>query len=99
MTENVFQNQLMAIEWDVNNVSVDKCCDIRVFERRLNKPLQWLTDILLMIQLAFRYLFSILDVLTSGPKASAVEIRIALENCEENHLSNFKIIMSKKSQN
>lgn len=94
LTENVFLDQLMAIGCDGTNVNVGKYGGIiRLLEKRLNKPLQWLICLLHMNELPFRHLFSFVDGMTSGPRTFAGEIGKALECCETKPIVTFQIIL------
>lgn len=59
---------LVAVGCDGTNVNVGKEGGvIRLLERRLDKPLQWIICLLHMNELPFRHLFQHIDGSTSGP--------------------------------
>lgn len=67
---------------------------IRLMEKTLNRPLQWIICLLHMNELPFRHLFSFIDGKTSGPRTFKGVIGKALENCEEKAVAKFQSIPS-----
>ena len=56
---------------------------IRLLEKKLKRPLQWIICLLHFNELPFRALFVQLDGTTDGPKSFTGEIGKALKNCEQ----------------
>ncbi|KAL4718111.1 hypothetical protein ACJJTC_005692 [Scirpophaga incertulas] len=90
---NISHDGLMAIGCDGTNVNTGKYGGIiRLLEKQLNKPLQWIICLLHMNELPLRHLFFHLDGSTSGPKSYNGPLGKALENCEELPVIKYKII-------
>lgn len=74
---------LLAIGCDGTNINVRKYGGIiRLLEKRLNKPLQWIICLLHMNELPFQHLFIHIDGATSGPQTFTGTIGKQLEKCE-----------------
>ena len=84
---------LLAVGCDGTNVNVGKNGGvIRLLEKRLDKPLQWIICLLHMNELPFRHLFLHIDGSTSGPKTFSGRIGKDLENCEKMPVIRFQTI-------
>lgn len=93
LKEEIPFEPLMAIGCDGTNVNVGKHGGIiRLLEKRLDKPLQWIICLLHMNELPFRHLFTHLDGKTSGPQTYSGTIGLALENCEKKPIVHFQKI-------
>lgn len=61
--------QLIVIECDGTNVNLGKCGGvIRMLEKRLDRPLQWIICLLHINDLLFRHLFQQINGSTSRPQ-------------------------------
>ena len=91
-SESLIDN-FIAIGCDGTNVNVGKYGGIiRMLEKRLNRPLQWIICLLHMNELPFRHLFEYIDGSTSGPQTFAGTIGKELENCEKRPITQFQLI-------
>lgn len=91
--EEILLHELMAIGCDGTNVNIGKNGGIiRLFEKRLQKPLQWIVCLLHMNELPLRHLFLHLDGCTSGPKSFSGPLGKALETCEQLPVKKFQPI-------
>lgn len=71
---------------------------ICLFEKKLNKPLQWLVCQLHANELPLRHLLAHLDGPTSGPRAFSGPVGKALANCELQPVTTFEKIESELPQ-
>lgn len=86
-------NFLIAIGCDGTNVNVGKHGGIiRMLEKRLDRPLQWIICLLHMNELPFRHLFQHIDGSTSGPHTFSGTIGRELENCGKIPITQFQPI-------
>ncbi|KAF0728912.1 Uncharacterized protein FWK35_00032074 [Aphis craccivora] len=84
---------LLAVGCDGTNVNVGTNGGIiRLLEKRLNKPLQWIICLLHMNELLLRHLFVHIDGLTTGPQTFSGEIGEQLESCEKKSVVQFQPI-------
>lgn len=84
---------LLAIGCDGTNVNVGKNGGIiRLLEKRLNKPLQWIVCLLHMNELPLRHLFIHIDGSTSGSQTFTRKIGKELESCENRPVVLFQSI-------
>lgn len=91
--ENISLDNLMAVGCDGTNVNVGKKGGIiRLLEKRLNRPLQWIICLLHMNELPFRHLFQHVDGKTSGPQTLSGPIGKQLENCEKRLVVQYRPI-------
>ncbi|CAH1968197.1 unnamed protein product [Acanthoscelides obtectus] len=91
--EQILLHELIAIGCDGTNVNTGKNGGIiRLFERKLQKPLQWIVCLLHMNELPLRHLFLHLDGCTSGPKSFSGPLGKALETCEQLPIRKFQPI-------
>lgn len=83
----------MAIGCDGTNVNTGKNGDfIRLLEKQLSKPLQWIICLLHINELPLQHLFFHLDGLTSGLKSFYDPLGKAVKNCEAFPLVKFQKI-------
>ena len=69
VNEDISMDYLIAIGCDGTNVNVGKYNGIvRMIEKRLDRPLQWIICLLRTNELPFRHLFHHIDGSTSGPQ-------------------------------
>ncbi|KAL4118898.1 hypothetical protein QTP88_011779 [Uroleucon formosanum] len=81
---------LLAVGCDETNVNVGTNGGIiRLLEKRLNKPLQWIICLLHMNELPLRHLFLHIDSSTSGPQTFSGEIGKQLEKLPELFIENM----------
>lgn len=91
--KEVSQDRIMAIGCDGTNVNTGKYAGIiRLLEKRLQKPLQWIICLLHMNELPLRHLFLHLDGCTSGPKSYIGPLGKSLETCEKLPVKKFERI-------
>lgn len=91
--EEISQDSIMAIGCDGTNVNTGKYGGIiRLLEKKLQKPLQWIICLLHMNELPLRHLFVHLDGCTSGPKSYVGPLGKALEACENLPVKKFERI-------
>ncbi|GBP60289.1 hypothetical protein EVAR_91571_1 [Eumeta japonica] len=84
MNKDISMDDLIAIGCDGTDVNVGKYGGIiRMLEKRLDRPLQWIICLLHMNELPFRHLFEHIDGTTSGPRTFSGSIGKELENCEK----------------
>ncbi|KAE9521573.1 hypothetical protein AGLY_018037 [Aphis glycines] len=84
---------LLAVVCDGTNVNVGTNGGIiRLLEKRLNKPLQWIICLLHMNELPLRHLFVHIDGSTAGPQTFSGEIGKQLESCEKKSVVQFQPI-------
>lgn len=89
----ISMKHLLAVGCDGTNVNVGKNGGIiRLLEKRLNKPLQWIICLLHMNELPLRHLFIHIDGSTSGPLTFSGEIGQQLEKCEKKSVIQFQPI-------
>lgn len=95
LNQNLCLSDLLAIGCDGTNVNVGKYGGIiRLLEKQLNKPLQWIVCLLHMNELPFRHLFAHIDGATSGPNTFSGKIGKELENCEMKPVIQYQAIPS-----
>ena len=93
LKEKISWDTLLAVGCDGTNVNVGKQGGIiRLLEKRLNIPLQWIICLLHMNELPFRHLFLHIDGSTSGPQTFSETIGKDLENCEKRPIVQFQPI-------
>lgn len=93
INKNISMDGLVAIGCDGTNVNVGKYGGIiRMLEKRLGRPLQWIICLLHMNELPFRHLFEHIDGTTSGPRTYSGSIGKELENCEKQPIVDFQPI-------
>lgn len=86
---------LLAVGCDGTNVNVGiNGFIIRLLEKRLNKPLQWIICLLHITELPLRHLFLHIDGSTSGPQTFSGEIGKQLESCEIKSVIHFQPIFA-----
>lgn len=84
---------LLAVGCDGTNVNVGTNGGIiRLLEKRLNKPLQWIICLLHMNELPLRHLFVHIDGSTTGLQTFSGEIGKQLESCEKKSVVQFQPI-------
>lgn len=80
----------MAIGCDGTNVNTGKYGGIiRLLEKNLQRPLQWVICLLHMNELPLRHLFFHIDGATSGPKTYTGQLGKSLETCEQLPVKKF----------
>jgi len=90
---NISLSNLVAIGCDGTNVNTGRINGvIRLIEKELGKPLQWLVCQLHGNELPLRHLFQYLDGSTTGPRAFAGPIGKALSTCQEMSVVHFNKI-------
>lgn len=67
---------------------------IRLFEKNLQRPLQWIICMFHLNELPLRHLFNKLDGSTIGPSSSIGPIGKLIENCEKLPVTSYKVIQS-----
>lgn len=93
LEENLPMDSLLAVGCDGTNVNTGKYAGIiRLLEKRLNKPLQWIVCLLHMNELPFPHLFHHLDGKTSGPQTLTGPIGKSLDNCEKRPIVQYQPI-------
>lgn len=93
LESEISMESLVAVGCDGTNVNVGKYRGIiRLLEKRLDKPLQWIICLLHMNELPFRHLFLYIDGDTSGPKTFSGKIGKDLEMCEKRPVIQFQRI-------
>ena len=97
---NIDFSSLKAVGCDGTAVNTGtKGGAIRLLEKRLNKPLQWLICQLHANELPLRHLIEKIDGKTSGPMGFTGEVGKQLHNCELKKGTNFEPIKSEKISN
>jgi hypothetical protein len=90
---NISLNDTVAIGCDGTVVNTGKYGGvIRLLEKRLNRPLQWIVCLLHMNELPLRHLFSKLDGTTTGPATYSGVIGKLLDDCEKQNIVAFEKI-------
>lgn len=93
LESEISMEHLLAVGCDGTNVNVGKYGGIiRLLEKRLNKPLQWIICLLYMNELPLRHLFLHLDGTSSGPQTFSGAIGKELENCQKRPVVRFQPI-------
>lgn len=93
LEKNISMDNLLAVGCDGTNVNVGKQGGIiRLLEKRVSRPLQWIICLLHMNELPFRHLFEHLDGKTSGPQTFSGPIGKNLENCEKRPVIQYQSI-------
>lgn len=91
--KNISTVDLLAIGCDGTVTNTGKFNGvIRLFERRLQRPLQWIICMLHLNELPLRHLFDYLDGKTSGPSTYNGPIGKLLDKCETRAVVEFESI-------
>lgn len=92
-SKKINKENLMAIGCDGTVTNTGKFNGvIRVLEKRLQRPLQWIICMLHLNELPLKHLFNKLDGVTKGPYSHAGPIGNLLENCEELPIAKYERI-------
>ncbi|KAK5648348.1 hypothetical protein RI129_003240 [Pyrocoelia pectoralis] len=95
LQQNFNLNGLIAVGADGTAVNTGaKNGVIRLLEKELNRPLQWLICLFHFNELPLRHLIKEIDGETSGPRGHKGPIGQKLESCENLPVENFKRIKS-----
>lgn len=95
VSEKISLENLVAIGCDGTITNTGKFGGvIRQFEKRINRPLQWIICLLHMNELPLRHLFIHLDGETTGPASFTGTIGKLLENCQKLPVINYEKIES-----
>lgn len=95
LSKKIKLDNLMALGCDGTVTNTGKFSGvIRLFEKRLQRPLQWIICMLHLNELPLRHLFNKLDGVTTGPSSHAGLIGKSLENCEKLPITSYEKIQS-----
>lgn len=93
--ENMLLTETVAIGCDGTVTNTGKKGGvIRLLEKRLNQPLQWIICLLHTNELPLKHLFEYLDGATAGPTSYSGTIGRLLEKCEDNNIVHYEKIES-----
>ncbi|KAF0706458.1 Uncharacterized protein FWK35_00034701, partial [Aphis craccivora] len=84
ITDHFLEREL-SMEWTNGGI-------IRLLEKKLNKPLQWIICLLHMNELSLRHLFVHIDGSTTGSQTFSGEVGKQLESCEKKSVVQFQPI-------
>lgn len=91
--KNISTDDLLAIGCDGTVTNTGKFSGvIRLFEKRLQRPLQWIICMLHLNELPLRHLFDYIDGKTSGPSSYNGPIGKLLDKCEMRAVVEFEPI-------
>ncbi|XP_050308327.1 uncharacterized protein LOC126744782 [Anthonomus grandis grandis] len=94
-SKRICSDELVAIGCDGTATNTGKNAGvIRLFEKKLQRPLQWIICMLHLNELPLRHLFNKLDGKTTGPHSYNGPIGKQLEKCEIKPVIEYEIIPS-----